>query len=745
MTKSHYYAACCLLGLSQSVAHAQDFPADQPAAPVEEIVVSGFRPTTVQELDTSISLLDAKTIEQASVANFEELIQIIPNMNLSGEGSRARYLQLRGVGEREQYEGAPNPSVGFIIDDIDLSGIGGIATTFDLEQIEVLRGPQSARYGSSALAGVVYMQSALPTGEFTGKAEVTGGNEDIFSAGVAVGGGINDFTQGRFSVFKYEDNGFRNNEYLGRDDTNGRDELTVRGRLNFNLSSDWNLLLSGLYADFDNGYDAWALTEGDTSYDPSKFATTRSDKPGRDVQETTAASMKISGPLTQGMEFVSITSLASTDVEFAFDGDWGNDPYWNTRDATLLSYDYNYQNNRERASATQEFRLLSSENGRIFNATTDWVVGLYAESLDEDNDIVSVGNYEDSWGVATTDRTIASEFDSSTLAVFGGIDSDLTDRLTLSVGLRYEYWTAEYNDAWVDNSSPALPNPPNNRTCDEPTIDCKPADNLVGGHVALSYAWTDGLNTYLRAARGFKAGGFNPSLAAVQTSPDALGPEFVAYDPEYLCNYELGLKGLWADGAVQTDIAVFYMDRDDAQLSQSSQQVDGDPNSFVFVTYNGKANAYGLEASGIWQLSTGWELHGALGLLQSKIEDTASTQEVSPDAVGRELAHAPQYTLNLGATWTSQMGWYGRVDVNAIDQFYFDISHNQESESYEVVNLRIGKEWENWTVSAWGRNIFDESYATRGFYFKNEPPWDDTLYTRFGEPSTYGLTLGYNF
>ena len=144
----------------------------------EEIIVSGYRPINTFELDSSVAVLDSQTIEQASLTNFEELVQLVPNMTLSGEGSRARYFQIRGVGEREQYEGAPNPSVGYIIDDVDLSGIGGIATTFDLEQVDVLRGPQSARYGSSALAGIVYQQSAMPTDELSGNLELTGGSED---------------------------------------------------------------------------------------------------------------------------------------------------------------------------------------------------------------------------------------------------------------------------------------------------------------------------------------------------------------------------------------------------------------------------------------------------------------------------------------------------------------------------------------------------------------------------------------
>jgi outer membrane receptor protein involved in Fe transport len=188
------------------------------------------------------------------------------------------------------------------------------------------------------------------------------------------------------------------------------------------------------------------------------------------------------------------------------------------------------------------------------------------------------------------------------------------------------------------------------------------------------------------------------------------------------------------------------MERKNAQLSQSSQQVPFDPNSFVFVTYNGAARAYGMEASATWQLNETWQLHGALGLLNSNIGQSEKTAAVSPAANGRDLAHAPNYTLNLGATYFGTAGWFGRVDVNAIDAFYFDISHNQKSRAYQLVNLRFGKQWGAWTFAAWGRNIFDQNYATRGFFFGNEPPlFENTLYTKFGDPRTYGITLSYDY
>ncbi|MEE8495788.1 MAG: TonB-dependent receptor, partial [Xanthomonadales bacterium] len=656
------------------------------------------------------------------------------NMNLSGEGSRARYFQLRGIGEREQYEGAPNPSVGYIIDDIDLSGIGGVASLYDVQQIEVLRGPQSARYGSSALAGVIYMRSIPPAEQTSMNVELTAGNDGLFSIGAAVGGRLSDRSSGRISLHHFESNGFRDNGYLGRDDTNGRDELTARGKLQWSFANDWNALLTGLYMDFDNGYNAWTVRND---------AVTSSDKPGRDSQETRAGSVRLSGPLNDGFDLVSITSMADSDILFSYDGDWGNNDFWQQYGDYI--YDYEYINPRKRSSLNQEFRLLSSPKGRLFNDSTDWVMGVFVQRLKEDNQISSRGIYDDSGeenycSPCLTDRQISSEYEANTLAFFGSLDTRLGDKTGLSIGLRYERWDASYEDEWRDLNFPD--NPPGGNSCNQ--FDCEPSENMWGGHLALSYNWRESLRSYVRITRGFKAGGFNPSLAALQ-GVALLGPEFIPYQPEHLWNYELGLKGLWLDGSLSGDLTLFYMDRDDAQLSQSSQQVPFDPNSFVFVTYNGDARAYGLEASAFWQINQAWRLHGSLGLLDTKIQQSEKTIAVSPNAINRELAHAAPYTLNIGATRKAPGGWFARLDINFIGAYYFDISHNQRSDAYQLVNLRVGKQWDAWGLSVWARNLFDEDYATRGFYFGNEPPWfENTLYTKFGDPRAYGLTLTYN-
>lgn len=703
-----------------TVLFAAACPLISPAAPVEELVVSGYRPVRPTETETSLTLLDRRTVERASVANFEELVRLVPNMNLSGEASRARYFQLRGIGEREQYEGAPNPSVGFVVDDIDLSGIGGVTSTYDVTQVEVLRGPQSTRYGSSALAGMVYVQTAEPGDEPEFRAEVTGGTEDTRAGGVALGGPLAPGLSGRLSAYLYRDDGFRTNSFLGRDDTNRRDELSMRGKLRWAIGDAWTARLTALYLDFDNGYDAFALDNGDT---------TRSDEPGRDKQETAAGALRLTGRALTGADFVSITTFADSDIDFAFDADWVNE-----QDFLPIVYDYRYRNPRERNTLSQEFRLVSDDEGRLFGGTTDWVVGVYLERLEEDNRIDSTGDYVDTGvgcdpGFCFADKQVASSYEADTAALFAGLESRLGSRASLSAGLRLERWDADYRDTWRDNAVLSGAVVVNNAF--------SPADNLLGGHVAFGWDWSNDVRSYVRLARGFKAGGFNPSLEALG------GPvERAQYRPEALWSLEAGVKGTASGGALVYDLAVFGMRRDDAQLSQSDQLEPFDPNTFVFVTYNGEARSVGLEASLEWALGERWAVHGALGLLDTEIEEW----EVRPAVEGRDLAHAPRYTLNVGADWTGPAGLFARLDVNAVDAFYFDISHDRKSDDYRIVNLRIGREWSNWTVSAWGRNIFDESYATRGFFFGNEPPaFTPQLYTRFGDPRQVGITLEYRW
>ena len=727
-----FHFLIALIGLAPLLAVAEPDSTDEllnetAAGPLEEVVVSAFRRATALEVDTSITLLDEEAIEAASVQHFEELIALVPNMNWSGDGARARYFQLRGIGELEQYEGAPNPSVGFIIDDIDLSGVGGIGTVFDIDRVEVLRGPQATRFGASALAGLVYVQSADPDSRTDIRAEATIGDEGTLGAGFAAGGALTEHLDGRFSVHHYRDDGFYDNVYLGRDDSNAREETVARGKLLWRLAGDWRAKLSVLYADFDNGYDAWSPENGRITY---------SDNPGRDEQRTTGASLRFDGTLGAGIDFVSITSVADTDVLFSYDGEWGNADYW-----APFGYDYVYYDDRERQSLTQEFRLLSRAGHELFGGRTSWVLGAYAASLDENDRIASAGVYEDGdWCTpCASDTRLDSDYDSSNVSLFGRLDTVLSDRLSLDAGVRVERWSADYADAYRDYVYGDPQQPIRNAF--------SPSDTLWGGDISLNYSMAGGNHLYALVSRGYKAGGFNPSVARALGPGAELGPEAIGFGPETLLNVEAGFKGLWLDGRLAAEAALFWMERDDMQL-RSSAQFTANPNDFVFITSNAEGHATGLEAAVSWELTADWRVHGSLGLLDSEVDaySLEREQDIDGDIVGREFAHAPSWTANAGISYLGATGWFGRLDVNAADDFYFDYSHDERGGGRTTVNLRLGREWAHWAVYAWVRNLFDEEYHTRGFSFGLEPPgFERTTYTRLGDPRRFGITARYRY
>lgn len=686
------------------------FPAASPAQQVldEIIVTADFRERAASELPASISVLDQQTVREAAVQHFEELIQLVPNLNWSGDGHRARYLQIRGVGELEQYEGAPNPSVGFLIDDIDFSGIGTVATLFDIQQVEILRGPQGSRYGANALGGLVYMRSVAPSEEFSGRAKVDTGSDGVLSAGIAFGGPLTaDNSLGyRISAHHYQSNGFRDNSYLGRDDTNGRDETTLRGRLRWQTSDDWTIDLTVMFSDVDDGYDAFAIDNS---------LTVLSDKPGKDAQKSVGAAVKTTWDGADLVSLVSITTFANSDIDFSFDADWGNANSW-----LPFTYDFIVDNDRERNTISQEFRLASSDAGRIFHDSADWLLGVYVMKLEDDLRTVTEGILIDPDPVFgytfTVDDDFWGDYEAVSAAIFGRLDFDVGEGSQLGLGLRVERRTTDYS-----NSA---------------GLSFDPDETMIGGELTFTHEISEVTTGFLSLARGFKAGGFNPGFGI----PD----DRRQFDTEYVWNLEAGIKAHWLDDRLLVNASVFLSERQDQQIRTSFQLVPNDPASFVFFTDNSdEGRTTGVEMDVRWLPSDSWQLYATVGLLNAEIT-SFGTAEVSLD--GREQAHAPAYTLAIGGSYRHPGGLNARVDVSARGDFFFDYSHDQKSNPYQLVNLRLGYDAEQWSAHVWVRNLFDENYAVRGFYFGNEPPlFENQLYIRQGDSRLAGLTLELRF
>ncbi|MCH9696114.1 MAG: TonB-dependent receptor [Gammaproteobacteria bacterium] len=662
-----------------------------PVAPADEvleeiIVTADFRGRTITELPSSVSIIDADTIENAAIQHFEELVQVVPNLNWSGDGHRARYFQIRGVGELEQYQGAPNPSVGFIIDDIDFSGIGSVATLFDMQSVEVLRGSQGSRYGANALGGLIYLRSADPSADRNGRLQLTAGEDDAMSYALAFGGALNkaETTTFRLSAQSYESNGFRDNSFLNRNDTNGRNEASARVRLRLAPHDGLSANFALLWTDIDNGYDAFSL---DNTY------TVLSDKPGKDGQESIGASMRFDWYPSDSTTLTSITALANSNIEFSFDADWGNDTSW-----APVTYDYISLSARDRQTISQEFRVTAD----------GWLTGLYVQNLDERLETLNLGDYYDPLYdfSDSLQYPFNSAYDATSVAAFVQIDRDVASRTRVSAGLRVEHRNTDYSDS--------------------DGLLAGPSETMWGGELSLNHEIGNDAAAFVTVSKGFKAGGFN--LGLVPSGEREFGAE-------EMWTIEAGIKSSFYDDALQLNASVFHSHRIDQQVRVSTQLDPGDPASFVFFTDNtGDGKTTGIETELRWRATDSVELYANIGLLDAELFS------------GRDQAHAPAYTFAGGVVYRRPEGFFARLDVSAKDVFYFDVSHDQRSTAYELVNARAGYEGESWRVAVWARNVGDKQYAVRGFFFGNEPPdFPDSLYTRLGDRRQLGVTIERRF
>jgi iron complex outermembrane recepter protein len=679
-------------------AAATEVPTPGEQATLEEIVVTAsMRGESASTLPVSLTLLDGETLRRAGVQHFQDVLGLVPNLHWSAGTSRPRYFQLRGIGELEQYQGAPNPSVGFLIDDIDFSGIGMPAMLFDVQQVEVLRGPQGTLYGANALAGIINVRTRDARAVPELRLEATTGEYGTAGAAAAAGGALDPNARGawRLVAQHFDSDGSRHNAFLDRDDTNGHDETNLRGKLRWDVSEDLAIALTALHADLSNGYDAFSI-------DNSRV--TLSDKPGRDAQRSQGAAMRLEYSGFEAFELRSITSWASSDIEYSFDGDWGNDRDW----GAFAPYDFTQRFLRERRTVSQDLRLVSDPGAHP--GVLAWTLGAYLLDTGETNEQLDRFNGD-------VFRALSSRYEALNTALYGDVEVPLTGRTRLALGARVERRDADYLDTdGADESAAAT---------------------MLGGHVAVEYDLAPQRLLYATAARGYKAGGFNIGAAI----PD----ERSTYDAEYLSSLEAGVKAVAADSRLHMELALFYMRRAEQQVATSVQLDPGDPLSFVFFTDNAaRGENYGLELATKWRLAgERWQMSGALGILESRYMRYRFGER---DLDGREQAHAPQYQMSLGVQYRHPLGFVTSVDAQAVDDFYFDASHDERANAFQLVNTKVGYETERWAAYAWARNLFDARYATRGFFFGNEPPdFASKRYVQNGDPRQLGLTVTYSF
>jgi outer membrane receptor protein involved in Fe transport len=653
----------------------------------------------------SVTAVPKKVLKERGASHIEEVLNIAPNVNMSSGGSRAKYFQIRGIGERGQFELPANPSVGLIIDNMDFSRSGGAATLFDIDQVEVIRGPQGTKYGASALAGIIKLSTAEPTNERKGHIESTIGTYGQKSLGFAVGGPlVKDKLLGRFSIHKNQADGTISNKFLNRDDTNGRDELTLRGQLKWLANDDLTVRLRYLHLDLDNGYDAFTLDNSRNSY---------SDQPGKDTQKTNAISINTQWNINSAMKLETDASYLKSDLEYSYDEDW---TYNGQYAGGWMSID---QYKRKRSTKTIDAKLLSKRDGRIFNGKTDWVVGLYHANKSEDLKRNNTG---------IPSNNISNQYTTKSTAVYGQLDTKMSHKTNLITGLRVENWSADYDDS---NNHKTTTN-----------------EVLYGGKIGIEHDLNYDHLFHTSVSRGYKAGGVNTNGGLPQDSLD--------YKTEYQWNFEVGVNSSFLDDKLTTRLSAFYAKRKDQQI-KSSIVVQNPGGGSSFTGYFGNAAAgknYGLEAELDWALNDKWTLKSSIGLLQAKFDqyDNPASLANGIDLTGRDQAHAPNYQYMLGAEYKISDNLKAGMSLEGKDGFYFsedpDALESSKAKSYNLINANLSYKKKNWTTTLWGRNLLNKDYDVRGFgSFGNNPSngWTKETYTQKGEPRTLGLTVSYDF
>jgi outer membrane receptor protein involved in Fe transport len=667
---------------------------DEQGDAVERIVVtSDFSQRSPDNLATSVTVLGQRSLDLRQAEQLEDILGIVPNLNFSSGASRGKFIQIRGIGERSLFAEPINASVALVVDEINFSGLGGLGALFDVQQVEVLSGPQSTGFGATGLAGIIKIVSNAATDSQSGYllGSFAQHNTQRFSA--AYSDQLADGLNARIALQKVNSDGFVDNIYLKRDDTNNIDEFNAKLAVDYAISESADLEIKLYHFDVDNGYDAFSLDNDNK---------TRSDEPGFDRTDTQAASIKYIQDLGEHSFSLSLTTL-NADLDYGYDEDW---TYIGFHPDEYSSFD---QYERGVSNQTIDARYASVD------ASSPWVIGLYYQQSEQD--LTRFYTY------ASDDFT--SLYEPNSIALYGERSWQLSEPLSITAGARAEKFDADYIDS--NGFSEVLD------------------DSLLAGKLSVSYMIQQ-TTFHSSISRSYKAGGFNADERVSQS--DRL------FSPEYNWNYEFGIKGkVDSEEGITGNISLtfFYMQREDAQVSDFAVLNREDGSGAVeFIDVIGNADTginKGMEISSNWQLSDNLSAIVNVGYLDATF---GNYQLVDGSFVDKQKqAQSPKITFYVSSQYdiTDNVAWV--IEFEGKDRHRFSVGHDERAPFTAVFNTEINWQLDDVQIQLWAKNIFDTKLPTRGFGGFNNDPRDGYFpaepYYQFGQERQLGVTATYRF
>jgi iron complex outermembrane receptor protein len=753
-------------------------------AQLEEVVVTAQkREQSLQDVPMAVSALSASALNDAGVQNLTDLSRLVPSLEVqtstSSVSSNFRLRRVGNLGNIPDFE----PAVAVFLDGAFRSrSVFGVTELFDVERIEILRGPQSTLYGKNSTAGVIGIYTAAPSDEFEWRGELTAGNiegaNDAAKYGFkgGISGPLTDTLSGSLGMSYSNNEETQSQAVAGADDANELDRYSVRGQLNWDASDKLSLraILGTVQQDKNDA------TSNDYFYDPEGFIagailpTLQAAGIGGTCTDNDPTNRKAcnNDSTTSDLEAYEGTFLGN----YAMDNGWSID--------SITSWDYfkfegeqndaaqviapllRFHDTQENEAWQQELRLTSAGNESV-----DWMGGLFyyhskfnrgdngdrpffLGDTESNNPVIAALN-QPLLGApipvpfATEGQLgfLDSEQKTDYYAVFGQATWNVTDKFSITAGGR---WQKEEKDASilqsVNDPSPSIisivlsPADVSNDNLD------RNADEFTWS-ITPQYFLTEDTMLYLTASHGFKSGGFNTGFGTLPISTRE-------FDDEDIMHYEGGVKTELLDGNMRLAASAFYTEYKDYQ---DAAFVGGQ-----FTVGNAeKAILQGIELEGTALIGEHLTAEFAVSYADFEYDKNTAgqcypgrapdspTDPTACDLTNENPINAPKWKTHMGLTYEQPVSWgdaYARVDWSWTDDYNTSFSADPRltQDSYSWVNARIGTRWDAFEVVVWVDNLTDED-VTMIDAVANIYAGDGSYQSFLSSPRSYGLTFRANY
>ncbi len=715
---------------------------DSEVATVEEMVVTARRrEESLKDVPVAVTAVTAERLERTGAVDLTVMQQTTPNLTVQvARGSNSTLISfIRGVGQQDPLWGF-EPGVGLYIDDVYVARPqAAVLDVFDIERIEVLRGPQGTLYGRNTIGGAIKYVTAKIQGEpemkFKGAFGSYGQRDFVASAK----GKVSDTVGLGLTWAKFDRDGYGDNLNTGAEHYN-KDVGAARATLEWEPSEQLFFRLSGdLVQDKSNPRHGHRETPA-LNFLGQPIA---GGAPPSDVYDTYAGSGDVNRVETRGVSllgqwnasdvltFKSITAYRAGETEGTIDFD--------ELPAKILDIPARYNDHQ----FSQELQLLYT--GDRLQA----VAGVFYLNA------TAAGAFDTVLSQANLTIATAGAVDTKSWSAFADVSYDLTDALTLSVGGR---WTRDektgqvYRQNFSGIVSPLFGNPTAIPGLVRSNFTNEKSFEKFTPRVSLRYDINPDLTGYVSYSQGFKSGGFDMRADAILTPTSVNG-----YEPETVDSYEAGLKGYFFDRRLSLNSAVFYGKYEDQQITQQTPVGASIASQVLNV---GKSHMSGFELEGVAFFTSNLSANFSLGYIKAEFDEyraldlTVAPPVVRDFAASRVFQNTPEWNGSFGLTYIHDMGDHGKVSFSPSAAYrsdfnMFEIPSRLDQEAYWLMDASLvwSSADDHFRVGLHGKNLGDETYRVGGYNFPQTAGvlFGNSVTAFYGPPRTVTLSLEAKF